>query len=110
MARRGDRVRGGGAGSGARPRDPLASRYWAQAGNAWLATGEPVKAYAALNAALAAGTLTGQDEGEALLDRARSLVAAGQLASARTDLDSALVIVPKDPLAWLLSATRWRGG
>ncbi|MEO5493769.1 MAG: tetratricopeptide repeat protein [Sphingomonas sp.] len=86
-------------------KDPLATRYWAQAGNAWLATGEPVKAYAALNAALAGGTLTGQDKGEALLDRARSLVAAGQLAGARTDLDAALEAVPSDPLAWLLSAT-----
>lgn len=86
-------------------KDPLAYRYWAQAGNAWLATGEPVKAYAALNAALAAGTLTGEDEGEALLDRARSLVAAGQLAAARADLDAALNLAPKDPLAWLLSAT-----
>jgi uncharacterized protein HemY len=86
-------------------KDVLAYRYWAQAGNAWLATGEPVKAYAALNAALAAGTLTGQDEGEALLDRARSLVAAGQLPGARTDLDAALELVRKDPLAWLLSAT-----
>ena len=86
-------------------KDPLATRYWAQAGNAWLATGEPVKAYAALNNALAAGTLTGQDKGEALLDRARSLVAAGQVAAARTDLDAALEEAPRDPLAWLLSAT-----
>jgi tetratricopeptide (TPR) repeat protein len=86
-------------------KDPLATRYWAQAGNAWLATGEPVKAYAALNNALAAGTLTGQDKGEALLDRARSLVAAGQVAAARTDLDAALEDAPRDPLAWLLSAT-----
>ncbi|WP_186729023.1 tetratricopeptide repeat protein [Sphingomonas panacisoli] len=86
-------------------KDPLATRYWAQAGNAWLATGEPVKAYAALNNALADGTLTGQDKGEALLDRARALVAAGQLAGARTDLDAALDNAPKDPLAWLLSAT-----
>lgn len=91
-------------------KDPLATRYWAQAGNAWLATGEPVKAYAALNSALAAGTLTGQglvglDRGEALLDRARALVAAAQLAAARTDLDAALEEAPKDPLAWLLSAT-----
>ncbi|MBN8813907.1 MAG: tetratricopeptide repeat protein [Sphingomonas sp.] len=86
-------------------KDPLATRYWAQAGNAWLATGEPVKAYAALNNALAGGTLAGQDRGEALLDRARSLVAAGQLAGARTDLDAALESAPNDPLAWLLSAT-----
>lgn len=85
--------------------DPLATRFWAQAGNAWLAVGEPVKAHAALDAALQPGTLTGQDRGEALLDRARALVAAGQLAGARTDLDAALEVVPADPLAWLLSAT-----
>jgi tetratricopeptide (TPR) repeat protein len=86
-------------------KDPLAARYWAQAGNAWLATGEPVKAYAALNTALAGTALTGQDKGEALLDRARALVAAGQLAAARIDLDAALDDAPQDPLAWLLSAT-----
>ncbi|MBS0478813.1 MAG: hypothetical protein JSR79_05885 [Proteobacteria bacterium] len=86
-------------------KDPTATRYWAQAGNAWLATGEPVKAYAALNNALTAGALTGQDKGEALLDRSRALVAAGQLAAARTDLDAALEEAPRDPLAWLLSAT-----
>jgi tetratricopeptide (TPR) repeat protein len=86
-------------------KDPLAPRYWALAGNAWLAANEPVKAYAALNTALATRTLAGQDKGEALLDRARALVAAGQLAAARTDLDAALDDAPKDPLAWLLSAT-----
>lgn len=86
-------------------RDVLGARYWAQAGNAWLAANEPVKAYAALNTALASPALTGQNKGEALLDRARSLVAAGQLAAARSDLDAALEDAPKDPLAWLLSAT-----
>jgi len=86
-------------------KDPLGARYWAQAGNAWLAAGDPVKAYAALNAALASPVLTGQDKGEALLDRARALVAAGQTTAARTDLDAALDDAPKDPLAWLLSAT-----
>lgn len=85
--------------------DPLATRYWAQAGNAWLAASDPVKAHAALDAALQPGTLAGQDKGEALLDRARSLVAAGELPAARTDLDAALDAVPADPLAWLLSAT-----
>lgn len=83
----------------------LVTRYWAQAGNAWLAAGDPVKAHAALDAALAPGTLTGQDKGEALLDRARSLVAAGELSAARADLDAAIEVVPADPLAWLLSAT-----
>lgn len=86
-------------------KDPLAARYWAQAGNAWLAAGDAVKAHAALTTALAAGTLNGQDKGEVLLDRARSLVAAGQAAAARADLDAALEDAPKDPLAWLLSAT-----
>lgn len=84
---------------------PRVTRYWAQAGNAWLAAGDPVKAHAALDAALAPGTLTGQDKGEALLDRARALVAAGELPAARTDLDAAIGVVPADPLAWLLSAT-----
>ena len=86
-------------------KDALGARYWAQAGNAWLAANEPVKAYAALNTALANAALAGPDRGEALLDRARALVAAGQVAAARTDLDDALEAAPKDPLAWLLSAT-----
>lgn len=85
--------------------DSLAARYWAEAGNAWLAAGDAVKAHAALDAALTSGTLVGQDRGEALLDRARALVAAGQMAGARTDLDAALAEAPDDPLAWLLSAT-----
>lgn len=86
-------------------KDSLAARYWAQAGNAWLAAGDANKAHDALTTALAAGTLSGQEKGEVLLDRARSLVAAGQAAAARTDLDAALEDAPKDPLAWLLSAT-----
>lgn len=86
-------------------RDALTARYWAQAGNAWLAAGEAPKAYDALSAALAAGTLAVQDRGETLLDRARALVAAGRLPAARTDLDAALDAAPGDPLAWLLSAT-----
>ena len=85
-------------------KDPLAARYRAQAGNAWLAAGDPVKARAALTVALA-GQLTDFERGEALLDRARAAVANGDQAAARTDLDAALIAVPKDPLAWLLSAT-----
>ncbi|MBJ6120236.1 tetratricopeptide repeat protein [Sphingomonas mollis] len=86
-------------------RDPAAATYWAQAGNAWLAAADATKARAALDAALAAGTLTGLDLGEAQLDRARTLVALQQPAAARLDLDSALRNAPDDPLAWLLSAT-----
>ena len=69
-------------------------------------TGEdPVKARAALDAALAAGTLSGLERGEAMLDRARALVATGDLKAARVDLDGAVVDAADDPLAWLLSAT-----
>jgi tetratricopeptide (TPR) repeat protein len=86
-------------------KDNRAANYWQQSGNAWLAAGDPVKARAALDAALSAGTLEGLAVGEAHLDRARALVAAGDLDGARSDLDSALLDAPKDPLAWLLSAT-----
>ena len=43
--------------------------------------------------------------GEAYLDRARAQVAVNDLAAARSDLDEALKLVPRDPMAWLLSAT-----
>lgn len=85
--------------------DQRAADYWAQSGNAWLAAGDATKARGALDAALAAGTLTGPDRGEAFLDRARALVAAGDPAAARTDMDEALKTAAEDPLAWLLSAT-----
>lgn len=86
-------------------RDGLSARYWAQAGNAWLAGQQPANARAALDAALAAGTLKGLDRGEAALDRARALVALGETKAARGDLDLALKEAADDPLAWLLSAT-----
>jgi predicted negative regulator of RcsB-dependent stress response len=85
--------------------DRRTANYWAQAGNAWLAAGEPMKARGALNAALASGTLEGLQRGEANLDRARAFVASGDLADARADLDRACVDAAADPLAWLLSAT-----
>ncbi|HEY0624823.1 tetratricopeptide repeat protein [Sphingomonas sp.] len=86
-------------------RDIRASKYWAQAGNAWLAAADPAKARAALDAALATGNLTGLELGEAHLDRARVLVASGDLGGARADLDQAVLKAPGDPMAWLLSAT-----
>ncbi len=86
-------------------RDRQAARYWAQAGNAWLAAGDTAKAQTALTTAITAGTLDDFGRGEALLDRARAQVAGGRLPSARADIDNALEAVPKDPLAWLLSAT-----
>ena len=86
-------------------REPKVAVYWAQAGNAWLAAGDPARARTALDAALASGTLFGPALGEAHLDRARARVAIGDLEGARSDLDRAIEHVPQDPLAWLLSAT-----
>lgn len=86
-------------------KDVRAPNYWAQAGNAWLAGGNAAKAISALNAALAPATLVGLERGEAELDRARAAVAVGDTASARRDIDRALVDAIDDPLAWLLSAT-----
>lgn len=86
-------------------RDVRASKYWAQAGNAWLAAAEPIKARAALDAALATGNLAGLELGEAHLDRARISVASGNLGDARADLDQAVRHAAGDPMAWLLSAT-----
>ncbi len=86
-------------------KDDEAATYWAQSGNARLAAGDPAKARAALDAALAAGTLHDLQRGEAHLDRARALVATGDLKGARDDLDAATRDAADDPLAWLLSAT-----
>lgn len=85
--------------------DDHAARLFAQAGNAWLAAGDAAKARAALDSALVQGTLTGLQLGEARLDHARALVAAGEPDTARRDIDLALQSAPEDPLAWLLSAT-----
>ena len=86
-------------------KDARAAPLWAQAGNAWLAAGDAAKARSALDAALASGGLSGLALGEAHLDRARALVAGGDLAGARPDIDRALVDAKDDPLVWLLSAT-----
>ena len=86
-------------------KDDRAAPDWSEAGNAWLAAGQPDKAIAAFGAALAQGTLDDKQVGEARLDRARALVAKGDLVHARQDIDLALQAVPDDSLAWLLSAT-----
>ncbi|NJC35058.1 tetratricopeptide (TPR) repeat protein [Sphingomonas jejuensis] len=86
-------------------RDGRAARLWAQAGNAWLAGGAPAQAVTALDAALAQGATEGELLGEVHLDRARALVALDRLSDARVDLDAATRLAPRDPLAWLLSAT-----
>ncbi|MCI4590766.1 hypothetical protein MOK15_11755 [Sphingobium sp. BYY-5] len=81
------------------------ARLWAQAGNAALAGGDAAKARTDFDAALARGLPDGFEKGEVHLDRARALVALGDMAAARDSLDVALTQAPRDPLGWLLSAT-----
>lgn len=85
-------------------KDPAVADLWVQAGNAWLAGGDAAKARKAFDAALANPALTAELRGEVHLDRARSAVAAGDLASARSDIDQGLKLVPADPFAWYLSS------
>jgi tetratricopeptide (TPR) repeat protein len=76
----------------------------AQAGNAWLAAGEAQRGLQALDGALTTPGLDQAQRGQALLDRARAQVALGHADRARTDIDSALQLVPNDGFAWYLSA------
>lgn len=86
-------------------RHSVAYAAWAQAGNAWLAAGEPTRAKAALDNAINPGVLRDLQLGQAHIDRARAYVGMGELPAARGDLDIAVREAPEDPLGWLLSAT-----
>lgn len=84
--------------------DSRRADFHVQAGNAWIAAGEPTRAVQSLDAALAAPHLTDELRGEVHLDRARALVALGNAEGARTDLNEGLRLVPSDPFGWYLSA------
>jgi tetratricopeptide (TPR) repeat protein len=75
-----------------------------EAGNAWLAAGDPAKAAKAFEAALATRLLIPQLEGEVHLDLARAAVSKGDVGAARRHADKGLALVPNDAFAWYLSA------
>lgn len=85
--------------------DERAAHLRVQAGNSWLAADNAASAIAALDAALALATMSEGLRGEALIDRARAHVAAGDLKAARIDLDRGIALVPEDPFAWYASAS-----
>jgi tetratricopeptide (TPR) repeat protein len=85
-------------------KDPRQADFWVQTGNAWLAARDPLKARRAFDAALIAGIPSPELQGEVYLDRSRALVALGDAAGARADLDKGLALVPGDPFGWYLSA------
>lgn len=85
-------------------KDPATARLWAAAGNMWIEAEQPGKASAALDKALAAPGLDGEQRGEALLDRARAAEAQNDLKTARAKLNEAASAIPADPFYWYFSA------
>lgn len=81
-----------------------------QAGNARLAADEAQLAVAAFDAALAVTSIPGELRGQIHLDRARALVALGDAAGARADLDRATALAPREATGWYLSAALSRRG
>jgi tetratricopeptide (TPR) repeat protein len=84
--------------------DRRRGELWVEAGNAWLAAGDPAKARKAFETALATRLLAPQLEGEVHLDLGRAAAAANDPAGARLHIDKGLELVPKDAFAWYLSA------
>ena len=87
-----------------RANDGRVTDFWVQAGNAWLAGGDPARALTAFDTALASQTISPELRGEVHLDRARAFVAQSNAVQARANLDRALELVPSDPMSWYLSA------
>jgi tetratricopeptide (TPR) repeat protein len=84
--------------------DPARDRALAAAGNMWIAAGQPGKAAAALDKALAGGGLKSEQHGLALLDRARAAEALGDLKTARAKINEAAKTIGQDPYLWYFSA------
>ena len=85
--------------------DPRAARFWAQAGNAAIAAGQPDVAVDALGKSLASNALDNDERADSEVDRARALVALGKSADGETALATARQLAPENGAAWLLSAT-----
>lgn len=84
--------------------DPATARMLAAAGNMWIAAGQPGKAAADLDRALAGSGLQAEQRGEALLDRARAAEAQNDLKTARSSIEAAALTVSADPFLWYFSA------
>ena len=85
--------------------DPRAARFWAQAGNAAIAAGQPELAVEALGKALASKILNNSERADSEVDHARALVALGKSAEGESALATARQLSPENGAAWLLSAT-----
>ena len=84
--------------------DARVVRMLAAAGNMWIAAGQPGKAAAALDRALADPKLGADQRGMVLLDRGRAAEAQNDLATARKFADLASASAGNDPFTWYFSA------
>lgn len=84
--------------------DPATARMFAAAGNMWIAAGQPAKAAADIDRAIAMPGLSAEQRGEALLDRARAAEAQNDLKTARAKLNLAESSISADPFYWYFSA------
>lgn len=85
--------------------DPMASEFWGQAGNAALLTGKTPEAKTHFDKAIAVTPAEKTDElGLLYIDRAQAEVELEAFDAARADIDRAMELRPKDPMAWALSA------
>lgn len=83
---------------------PLTADMLGQAGNAWLLAEEPVRAEAALTAAIDRKP----ESADLLMDRARARAAQNQWKGVLADLDHALQVEPDRPDAYALRAAAFR--
>lgn len=88
-----------------RKSDIRAVRFWAQAGNAYIAEGLATDAIGALDTALKSSAPTGAERADIEVDRARALLALGRTDEAVAALTTARQLAPENGTAWLLSAT-----
>ena len=84
--------------------DAAQARMLAAAGNLWISAGQPAKAAAALDKALAPKNMAPVQHGLALLDRARAAEAQGDLKTARAKVTEAGMSIAEDPYLWFFSA------
>lgn len=84
--------------------DARTARMLAAAGNMWIAAGQPGKAAAVLDRALADPKLGADQRGLVLLDRARASEAQNDLPGARRFADQASASAGNDPFTWYFSA------
>ncbi len=85
--------------------DVRAARFWAQAGNAYIAEGMAADALGALDTALKSSAPTATERADIEVDRARALVVVNRADEAVAALDNARRLAPENGTAWLLSAT-----